>query len=119
MRKITRKGLVRKLDTLVSSIVRSKGKCERCGKKENLQCAHIYSRRYKHLRWDLQNVVCLCAGCHFWAHQNPTEFAFWVETIRNVKYLQKQRQISTPIKMFELEDLYKELSKLDPMNDLL
>ena len=69
-----------KLDREVSVFVRSRGSCQRCGKTQSLQCCHIFSRRYLVLRHNLANLLCLCAGCHFWAHHNPIEFTRWVES---------------------------------------
>ena len=104
-KKISRKGLVRKLDKLVSEKVRSLGYCEKCKKTTTLQPAHIYSRKFMHLRWDFENIICLCAGCHFWQHQNPAEAMRWVETIRNVDYLIKTRRDISPIKTWQLQEL--------------
>ena len=110
VKKTSRKSLVAKLDKLVSEQVRAFGKCERCGKKETLQTAHIYSRNYKHLRWDYENLLCLCSGCHFWWHLNPVEAILWVGGLKDLKYLAKMRQNTTPIKDWELVDLYKYLT---------
>jgi hypothetical protein len=80
IKKPTKHTLILKLDKIFSEVVRSIGWCERCHTKEKqLQCAHIYSRRYRHTRWDTENAICLCAGCHFRAHQNPIDFSRWVE----------------------------------------
>jgi hypothetical protein len=74
-----RKKVEKELDKLCSKIVRSKGACEKCGRKTNLQCAHIFTRSYKGTRWDLENLVCLCGGCHlFWAHKDPEAFRDWL-----------------------------------------
>jgi len=109
MKKPSRKTIVKKLDKLVSEMVRSKGKCERCEKTSTLQPAHIYSRKFQHLRWDFENIICLCAGCHFWMHQNPAEAMRWVETIRNIDDLIVKRRNVTPIKTFQLVELYERL----------
>jgi len=61
-------------DREFSAKVRARGRCERCGKTANLQAAHIFSRRYLRLRWLEDNCLCLCAGCHLWAHANPLLF---------------------------------------------
>lgn len=52
-------------------------KCRRSGKTANLQWAHIYSRRYKSIRWDPLNSVCLNAGEHLWFHHQPIAAARW------------------------------------------
>jgi len=79
MRKPTRTSLKRHLDKKVSEIVRARGKCQRCGKKTNLQCCHIFSRKYLNTRWDLDNLLCLCAGCHFLSHAEPILFGEFVQ----------------------------------------
>lgn len=64
---------------LHSQIVRSAGQCRSCGKRTDLQCAHIVSRRYSATRTDLDNAFCLCAGCHMRYTEWPLEFATFVE----------------------------------------
>ncbi len=75
------KSEIKKLDKEFSAKVRERGKCARCGKSSGvqLQCAHIFSRRHRAIRWDENNAICLCAGCHFWAHQNPILFSVLVK----------------------------------------
>ena len=110
MKKTPRQKIIKKLDDLVRKNVKSKGHCERCFRKADevqLQVAHIYSRKYNHLRWDYENLLCLCASCHFWWHLNPAEAIIWVGEIRDLNYLKTLRQNVRPIKTFELEQLYK------------
>jgi len=76
MRKITRKGLIRKLDKIFSLKVREIGRCEFMGKdtiscSKQLQCAHIIGRGRKVIRWDLQNALCICSGHHVYYTNNP------------------------------------------------
>ena len=76
-----------KRDILFSFLVRGRTEwaCERCGKHYNpdsargLECAHIFSRRYRGTRWFPQNATSLCTSCHFFFTGNPIEFAEWVE----------------------------------------
>lgn len=67
-----------KATVMHSKIVRARGACEDCGSTQNLQCAHIVSRRYAHTRTDLDNAFCLCAGCHMYFTEWPLEFAAFV-----------------------------------------
>lgn len=69
-------------DRLFSKLIRSKGKCERCSGTDNLQCAHIYSRKFGSVRFDEDNALCLCAGCHRWGHDNPLGFAALVNNVK-------------------------------------
>ena len=77
--KTPRKKLEKKADDLFSQLIRSKGKCERCGSKDFLQTAHLISRRYKQVRWDLTNALCLCRGCHVYFTHHPIEWDLYVE----------------------------------------
>jgi hypothetical protein len=73
-----RKQLIKELDTLWSEIIRSRGKCEKCGRTDTL-AAHHYHRRVKfNTRWDLENGVCLCFYHHiYWAHKDTDESRDW------------------------------------------
>ena len=68
------KGLRGKATKLHAELVRSRGRCERCGSSATLQCAHIVPRRYAATRVDPVNAWCLCAGCHLrtteWASEH-------------------------------------------------
>jgi len=78
---------IKKLDKLFSEYIRKRdGKCLKCGKKTNLQTAHIHSRRHFNTRWDETNAVTLCVRCHlFWAHKEPVEFTEWVKKLLGEK----------------------------------
>lgn len=78
MRIKTAKGQKAKADLLFSKIIRSSGHCLNCGSTEQLQCAHIISRRYSATRTDLRNAYCLCAADHFYFTTWPREFSRFV-----------------------------------------
>ena len=89
--KATKSGLKRKLDKEFSRVIRSQGKCCKCGKDDysKLQAAHIFSRSMLSVRWDFDNVLCLCAGCHFEAHAKPVLFTEFVrQFLGELKYEQ-------------------------------
>lgn len=88
MKKPSVKTLRNKADALWGKAVRQRdGACRRCGKTEVLQAAHIISRRYKATRWDLDNGIALCRGCHHWNHHFPVEYDWWIrELIGEKKY---------------------------------
>lgn len=85
MKKPTVKTLRDKADRLWSQLIRQRdGACRRCGRGQGevvLQAAHVISRRYKAIRWDDRNGICLCVGCHHWAHMQPIEFDWWVRDL--------------------------------------
>jgi len=81
------KSQAKKCDKLFADKIKSRGRCQKCSKKDYLQCAHIISRRYKQIRWDLDNAVCLCRGCHVYFTHHPIEWELWVkDQMGNVPY---------------------------------
>ncbi len=61
------------LDKLFSDYVRQRAVsrvhgCERClqGKTsyKQLHCAHMHPRRKRSVRWDIDNAIGICPGCH-------------------------------------------------------
>lgn len=116
MKKKTRSCLNNLLDHEFSEFIRRRGKCQRCSKTNNLQCAHIYSRRYKSIRWNPLNALCLCASCHFWAHNNPLEFGEFVHDTIGLEYedLKNSRNNLGKYLISELEEKLAELKRYKP-----
>jgi len=87
-KKISQKGLTRKLDRIWSQIIKQRAnfRCERCGSPDHLNAHHIQSRAIFSTRWSLENGVCLCAHCHMFspeaAHKSPLLFIEWVRKTR-------------------------------------
>lgn len=98
-----------KLDKLASIKVRSLGKCEKCGSKDNLQCCHIHSRIGRSTRWDLRNLLCLCASCHRLAHIHPTAFVNWLLRYKGKKFLKDLEKLNTKISKRSYQEVYKSL----------
>lgn len=116
MRKHTRKSLTNKLDKICSEIIR-KNPCARCGESQydKIQCAHIFSRTYRSVRWYLGNMIPLCASCHFWGHKNPILFTEFVKVCLGDEQYEILKSIATPISKFtldELETIYIELERI-------
>ena len=80
MKKRSRKTWTRILDGLWRAAInkRDNSRCRKCGSGTFLQAAHIPSRKFRSTRWWTENGVLLCAGCHMWAHHNPTSFTRWL-----------------------------------------
>ena len=72
------RGAKARADDLFSKIVRSRGACCNCGKTENLQCAHVISRRFANTRCDEWNAFCLCARCHHYYTDHPVDWGKFV-----------------------------------------
>jgi len=60
-------------------------KCSRCGtpgqgdsRLEGLEWSHRVKRRFRSVRWDLDNADCLCRTCHSYFESRPIAYAeFW------------------------------------------
>ena len=66
-----RSKIIKKIDKVVSYIIRTRDKwtCQRCLTKyepptQGLHCSHYFSRRFMGTRFDLENLISLCYGCH-------------------------------------------------------
>ena len=120
MKKPSKTNLKKKLDDECRRITRSKGYCEwnitkKCNSLyENLQWHHVFPRDYMATRWDLDNSICLCKGCHLYWHLNPLEAEDWIKSyIGEVKYLSLRAKANSikQWKIYEMEDLLATLKQ--------
>lgn len=112
--KPTKTKLRNKADKLCGQLARSKGKCEHCGKTTNLQWCHITSRAVIRLRYEERNYFCLCAGCHFFFHENPLVFTKFVGSKKGQDALDWLIRESLKIKPIDIkwyEEVIKDLTK--------
>lgn len=79
LRQTPRNTLVRELDRLCRQVVfeRDRNTCRWCKAKPATDWAHVMSRRYHALRWDLDNSFAACKGCHLKWHHQPVEAVEW------------------------------------------
>ena len=64
--------------------------CRICG-AEGTNPHHIFSRKHKNTRWDIQNGITLCYKHHRFAHEHP--IAFW-ETIKGEINLEELHRLA-------------------------
>lgn len=95
--------------------IRAKYACEYCGKKENLNSHHFFSRSRNSVRYNVNNGICLCSGCHSLnnhsAHKNPLfKDELIKRKIRTQQWLDLlERQANIPQKIdLKLEMIYLE-----------
>jgi len=85
-----------KCDDLWRKIIRSKIRCEMCGRSGN-NPHHVIGRDNHSVRWDIRNGCLLCSGCHTMnnnsAHKDSQDFMIWFEHHRpdDYKYLLKKK----------------------------
>lgn len=100
---------------LAKKIVRSKGKCEWCGKtskESQLHGSHIYSVRNEATCAMIENILCLCAYCHLhkW-HEQPVEAWDWFDK-KFPDRRKKLRRLSDSVVKYGVSDwkrIYEEL----------
>ena len=62
--------------------------CEHCNRQDGrMECAHIFGRAAKSVRWSLMNAVCLCHSCHRHFTSNPSEFTAWLDKFKGGQYM--------------------------------
>jgi len=100
-------------DKWFSDVVRKKAGhvCESCNKVEGrMECAHIYGRAAKSVRWSLDNAVCLCHYCHMRFTANPLEFTMWLEETLGEGHMEMLRE-KWQVLMKTNKQLRKEIAK--------
>lgn len=104
-RKITRKGLIRKLDKAVSQLViKRDGKCFTCNSIQNLQCGHLFTRSLYAVRWDLANCNAQCSGCNFRHEFDPAIYQLkWIDKFGLETYRELYRTAHRPNKLTDLQ----------------
>jgi hypothetical protein len=121
MRKPSKKTLHNKLDRITSLIIRSRGVCAKCRTEDysRLQTAHIFHRRHFSVRWDFDNLLCLCSGCHlYWAHLEPIEFTEFVrEYLGEEKYAALKIK-AHQIKQWSIEEMQNLLAEYQTLNKI-
>ena len=117
MKKKGKSTLTRLLDKECSRIVRGRGFCAMCNSVDyqKLQCAHIFSRTYRNTRWNLHNLLCLCAGCHFKGHRSPIEFTEFVKAYLGDNLFQALKSSHIAIKRWTLSEMQELLETLQEL----
>ena len=100
-------------DKWFSDVVRQKSNytCEHCKKTDSrMECAHIYGRRLKSVRWSLDNAVCLCHWCHRDFTENPLKFTDWLNQYFGEGHMDILREKKNAI-LKATPDVKKDISK--------
>lgn len=93
------KGLKGEADKLFSLVIRSQGYCEAKGYNNRpcsnqLQTAHIVTRKRSATRTDTRNAFCLCFAHHKFYHDYPREFSHFISNTWAGRYYDQIYAIS-------------------------
>lgn len=115
-RKPTRKGLVKKLDSVFSEFIRLRTangngyvECVTCGKSDHwrsMDCGHFMSRKHISTRWHEDNCQVQCKSCNVFRYGEQYKYSLWLghEKAEHLYQLSKQT-----LKLYDqdLEDMIK------------
>src|SRR5574343_718996 len=77
-RKLSRKGLVKKLDDVFSKFIRARdSRCVICGTMQDLTNGHLFSRVAYSTRWSEINCHCQCMSCNYKHELDAYPFTRW------------------------------------------
>lgn len=128
MRKISRKGLVKKLDTIFSIYIRLRKaddlgvvSCYTCGKKDyykKMQCGHFMSRKYYSTRWEELNCQVQCYSCNVMRYGEQYKYGLELQKEYG-KYLPEELlTMSRQIVKFSNDDLLDKINRYKQLVDL-
>ena len=97
-RKPTRKGLIKKLDTIFSEYIRLRTAnkngyvtCVTCSKTDhwrNMDCGHFISRKHISTRWHEDNCQVQCKSCNVFRYGEQYKYSLWLGAEKS-EYLYK------------------------------
>ncbi len=84
--------------------------CVTCGKMGRVECSHVYSRRHRTIRWDVENAMSQCNGCHRSWHESPLKSFAWFESEFGAGRIELLREkMNNKVKVSKAEE--KEIAK--------
>lgn len=86
------------------------GSCQVCGTTETLQCCHIFGRRMRILRWDLQNCITMCAAHHRYYTEQPVAWLDFLNQLLGEAHMDILREKSRG-KLKTNKDLRSEIAR--------
>lgn len=105
----TRKGLVKRLDKIVSEIVRLRDKkCVICGSIDKLGCGHLFSRYAYSTRWDLENCYASCWSCNYRHEYDPYPMMNKISELKGIGFVDDlHKRFTHPVilKSYQLQEM--------------
>jgi hypothetical protein len=129
MRKISRKGLVKKLDTIFSIFIRLRKanelgevSCYTCGKKDHykkMQCGHFMSRKHYSTRWEELNCQVQCYSCNVMRYGEQYKYGLQLKKEYGEYLPDKLLTMSRSVVKFSNDDLNEMINRYEHYVDLL
>ena len=123
-RKITRKGLIKKLDTVFSLYIRQRYadkngmvKCCTCSTVKHwkeMDCGHFMSRKYMSTRYDEDNCSTQCKSCNVFRYGEAYLFSKFLGSRLSEKLYKKSRKTKkyANVDLEEMIEIYKKKVEL-------
>jgi len=119
-RKPTRKGLIKKLDTVFSHYIRMRHanvngyvECVTCGKHDHwksMDCGHFMSRKFMSTRWHEDNCQVQCKSCNVFRYGEQYKYSIWLgqEKAEELHQLSRQTLKLLEYDLLDLINIYQE-----------
>lgn len=115
-----RKKLIKELDRVFSLYIRKRdGRCVVCGKTENLQCGHLFSRVAYSTRWDVGNCFAQCSGCNLRHEHDAWPFQRWYIKKFGQDHLEALHQRYRSIRKYKDAELAELIDQFKHMEETL
>jgi hypothetical protein len=113
-RKLTKRGLVKKLDTVFSKYIRTRHAdaygsvaCYTCGiikHWKDMHCGHFISRVYYSTRWDEDNCKTQCASCNLYHQGQQYIFGKKLEQEIGIGRIEQMQEIKHHASKYSIQD---------------
>lgn len=114
MRKISRKGLIKKLDKLTREIIlkRDGYRCVTCGSNKSPGWSHVFSRKTYNTRWDMMNGNCQCWPCNYKHVRDQYPYFEWFKNNYGERAFKELREEYDHVHRWTMLDLKEKLKEL-------
>ena len=110
------KKLINKLDKVFSKYIRARDKrCVTCGRVDDLQCGHLFTRSSMATRWDEMNAYCQCAICNSIHEHNPKQLMEYAITKHGKMKIEEMMQRHKKSKKMNEGDIILLIEKYDKL----
>jgi hypothetical protein len=125
MKKLTRRKLIKKLDTVFSLFIRLRHSqneivtCFTCGKQDHykkMQCGHFMSRKSYSTRWDETNCQVQCVKCNMFEQGMSYVFGLRLNKIYGEGTAENLLYKSKKITKFTNDDIEEMIKKYQELN---